>query len=92
MITRADLIQKVAKQTGISKKDTKEVLDGLDTVILAEIGAGEEIKMTSFMTIGAKEMNERQGRNPKTGEAITIPARAKVYARFTKAIKDAANK
>lgn len=92
MINRSDLIDKVAKKSGITKKDTKLFFDTMEDVVLGYISDGEDVKILNCMALTIKDSAERTARNPMTGETILVPAKKRVAAKFGKAIKDAANK
>ena len=88
-MTKDEIIQAIVKKTGISKTQATECL----TVILDEIGKslsrGEEVVLTGFGKFKVSQRKERQGRNPKTGETLTIPAKKSPVFRAGKVLKDA---
>jgi integration host factor subunit alpha len=75
-ITKADIIEAVyTNLSGFTKSETTEVVDAVFGVVKSKLEAGETIKVSGFGKWEVREKNARIGRNPKTGEQITIAAR-----------------
>jgi DNA-binding protein HU-beta len=91
IMNQTELIAAVAERTCLTKADAGKAVEALVGTITDAIKRGEEVRITGFGTFGISERGERQGRNPQTGEAITIAASR--AAKFTagKAVKDALN-
>lgn len=87
-MNKSELIDAIAKESGLTKTDAAKALDAFTNVVKNTLQAGDSIALVGFGTFKVAERAERQGRNPKTGESITIPA-AKL-PKFTpgKALKD----
>ena len=94
-MTQTQLAAAVAERTGISKAQAKNVIDALEDVVLTEIGNAEKVKIGNLvqLTVRVKPpTKEREGRNPATGEMITIgpkPASVDVRARVLSKTKAA---
>ncbi len=90
-MNRADLIAAVAAHASLTKADAGKAVEALVGTITGALKRGDEVRIVGFGTFGISERGERQGRNPQTGEAITIAASK--AARFTagKSVKDALN-
>jgi len=73
-LTKTDLIQAVAGHTGSSAKDVATVLAGLEDVVVANVAKGEKVVITGFLTFDRAQRAARKGRNPQTGETISIKA------------------
>ena len=73
-INRTELIAKVAEKAGLSKTDADKALAALQEVLVDSLGKGEAVKITGLMAVERTERAARKGRNPRTGEAIPIPA------------------
>ena len=86
-----DLIERIAADNGVSKEHTKKILDGAFAAIVAAASAGQEVALAGFGRFKVTDRAERQGRNPATGEAITIPASKKLAFTPAKAIREALN-
>lgn len=88
-MNKSELIDAIAKEAGLTKADAGKALDAFTNVVKNTLQAGDSIALVGFGTFKVAERAERQGRNPKTNEPLTIPA-AKL-PKFTpgKALKDA---
>ena len=74
--TKADIINTAYENlSGVTKRDTVELVDAMFGVMKDALESGESIKVSGFGKFVVREKNERLGRNPKTGEELTIPAR-----------------
>ena len=87
----ADLIERVAVEHGVAKEHTKKILDSAFAAIFAAASAGEEVTLAGFGRFKVTDRAERQGRNPATGETITIAASKKLSFTAAKNIRDALN-
>ncbi len=68
------LVEALAEKTGKTKTDAKKFLDAFVQVVTETLAKGEEVNITGFGRFYIRERSERVGRNPRTGEQITIPA------------------
>ena len=73
-MTKTDLVNKVAKDTGLTQAQAGKVVSDVFDVITSSLRNGEEVRVTGFGTFKVTSTSQRTGRNPRTGEAITIPA------------------
>lgn len=73
-MNKAELIEKVSKKTKMTKTQTEIALDAAIEVIQKSVSAGEEVKLVGFGTFDRASRKQRNGRNPKTGTTIVIPA------------------
>lgn len=74
-LTKLDLIELVYMSTGFSKKESAEFVEGTFEILKETLSRGETVKISGFGNFVVKEKKGRAGRNPQTGEAITITAR-----------------
>lgn len=87
-MTKKELVSAIAEQTNITKKDTEIMINALVDAISEGLANGEEITISGFGKFLVRERGERTGRNPRTGETITI-APTKIPAfKPAKALKD----
>lgn len=87
-MNRTELIAAVAEKAGLTKKDAEQaVLATLDTVAAA-MAAGDKVQLAGFGTFETKQRDARQGINPKTREAIEIPAATVPVFKAGKGLKD----
>jgi DNA-binding protein HU-beta len=86
-LTQSQLVGEVSERAGMSKADTKAVMEALEEVVLEQLGDAEKVRIGGVvqLTVRVKEATKpRKGRNPATGEEITIgakPASVTVKAR-----------
>ena len=73
-MNKEQLVNAITQKTTITKRDASQILDALSDTIMEAVAEGEKITLVGFGTFEPRERKERPGRNPKTGEAITIPA------------------
>ena len=90
-MNKQELIDAVAASTGASKASTAEALDAFVEAVTAAVKGGEVVQLIGFGSFSTGARTERTGRNPKTGEALTIPAAKTVKFTAGKAFKDAVN-
>jgi len=87
-MTKADLVDKIAAKAGITKIASEKTVNAfLDSVQEALLEEGK-LNITGFGTFAVEERQERKGRNPRTGESITIPSAKVVKFRPGKNLKD----
>ena len=88
-MNKADLVAKVHDVLGGTKADSERAVDTLVESIIGELQGGEEVSIAGLGIFSAKMRPARQGRNPRTGESIQIPAMRVPKFRAAKALKDA---
>ena len=74
-MTKVDIIQNVYERIGIPKKDSARIVESVFDLIKDSLAKGEKIKISGFGNFIVKEKQPRRGRNPQTGEKISISAR-----------------
>ena len=90
-MNKADFISSVADTAGLSKTDAANAVDAVVKVITQTLKSGEAVTLVGFGTFEVRGRAARQGRNPKTGEAIQINASNNPAFKAGKALKDAVN-
>ena len=73
-MNKAELIEKIAKQTDQTKAQTERMLDATMDIIRKSVKKGDEVKLVGFGTFTKAKRKARKGRNPQTGKEIKIPA------------------
>lgn len=73
-MNKSELIGVVAEKAEMSRKDTEKVVNGVFDSIMTSLSKGDKVQLVGFGTFEVRERKQREGRNPSTGEAITIPA------------------
>ena len=90
-MNKADLIQAVADAADLSKADASRALDAVIDAITGALKSDDTVSLVGFGTFGVKTRGERQGRNPQTGDTITIKAAKIPSFKPGKGLKDAVN-
>ena len=91
-MNKTDLIAEVSKKTGISKKDADRTVNAALEAIIDALVAGDKVQLMGFGSFETKHREAHMGRNPKTKEAIEIPASDVPVFKAGKALKDAVAK
>ena len=73
-MNKVQLVAEIASKSGVSKKDAEASLKAFMEVVGETLKKGDQIQLVGFGTFKVSESKERVGKNPKTGEAITIKA------------------
>ncbi|MFZ0930841.1 MAG: HU family DNA-binding protein [Syntrophobacteraceae bacterium] len=73
-MTKAELVAKIASEGGIIKSQAEKALDGFVSAVSAALSGGDKITLVGFGTFSVGSRAQREGRNPRTGEKIKIPA------------------
>ena len=89
MANKAELVDRVAKKTQVTKKDVSGAVDALFETIQEALQAGEKVQVIGFGNFEVRERAARKGRNPQSGEEIQIEASKVPAFKAGKALKDA---
>lgn len=73
-MNKGELIDRIAEEANVTKKQADAILSAILETIQEEVAAGNKVTLVGFGTFEPRERSEREGRNPKTGEVMTIPA------------------
>ncbi len=87
-MTKADLVESVAKEAEMTKKDAEQLVEIIFDSIVSTLNKGEKIELRGFGSFRVRHRNARKGRNPKTGEAVSIPAKRVAYFKPGKDLKE----
>ena len=87
-MNKAELIAAVAEKSGLSKKDSEAAVNAALEAITGALSDGEKVQLVGFGSFEVKKREARVGRNPKTKEAIEIPASKVPVFKAGKALKD----
>ena len=88
-MNKADIINKVHEELGVTKADAERMMDIFVDSIVTTLKSGDEVSIAGLGIFSAKMRNARTARNPRTGEAIEVPAMRVPKFRAAKALKDA---
>ena len=92
MADKAELVDRVAKKTQLTKKDVSATVEALFETIQEALKAGEKVQVIGFGNFEVRERAARKGRNPQTGKEIKIKASKVPAFKAGKALKDAVKK
>ena len=90
-MNRTELVAAMAEKTQLSKKDADLALKAFIDVVSEEMQKGEKVQLVGFGTFEVSERAAREGRNPQTGETMTIAASKSPKFNAGKALKDLVN-
>ncbi len=88
-MTKAELIERISKDTKVSKASAEKVLNTIVGAISMTLKKGNKVTLVGFGTFSVVKRIARAGRNPKTGTSIRIPSHKSPKFRAGKALKDA---
>jgi DNA-binding protein HU-beta len=91
-MNKTELIDAIAKETELSKKDAGKAVEAFVTVVSKELKKKGKVQLVGFGTFETSKRAARTGKNPQTGEAIKIPAAVVPKFKAGKALKDTVNK
>lgn len=90
-MNKNDLIAAVMNDAGLSKRDATNAVDCVFSAITNALKGGQEVRLVGFGTFSVAKRAASQGRNPRTGETIQIPASNQPKFKAGKALKDSVN-
>jgi integration host factor subunit alpha len=90
-MTKKDLVERIHTSTGISKKDSHDILETVFSIMKDTLETGEKIKIVGFGNFEVRKKKDRKGRNPQNGEAMTITARRILSFKPSTILKSAIN-
>lgn len=90
-MSRTQLVEFMAEDAGLTKADAARALDAFQKAIVKGLKEEKKVTITGFLTFTAKDKEASTGRNPRTGEAVEIPARTAVTIKPGSKLKEALN-
>jgi len=90
-MNKNELVEAVSDRTGLARSDAAQAVEAVLAAVTEALRAGDTVALSGFGTFVAKARAARTGRNPRTGEAIAIPASRAPAFKAGKALKDALN-
>jgi DNA-binding protein HU-beta len=91
-MTKADIVDKVAGGTGLTKLETEAIIEGFFKTVIEALKEGRGIEIRGFGSYKVKKKNARHARNPKTGEQVQVPEHYVPTFKFSKDFKLLVNK
>jgi len=90
-VNKTDLIDRVAESTELNKTAASRAVEAILDIITGSLRQGDSVTLSGFGTFSVSNRSQRTGRNPRTGESITIPASKAPKFKSGKGLKDALN-
>ncbi len=87
-LTKADIVERVYKEAGFSKKEAADLVDLVFKVIKDTLSRGEKVKISGFGNFSIRDKATRVGRNPQTGQAMEISARRVLTFKPSQVLKE----
>lgn len=91
-MNKEELVQEIAKKSKTTQKEVNEILNTLIEVVTKTVSKGKKVTLVGFGTFEARKRAARKGRNPQSGEEISIPAKTVPVFTAGKAFKEIVNK
>ncbi|MBR2711588.1 MAG: HU family DNA-binding protein [Bacilli bacterium] len=88
---KVELVEAVAEMAGLTKTDAAKAVDATFAAITKALKKGDRVPVVGFGTFGVAKRAAREGRNPRTGDTVKIPARNAVTFKAGSALKDSVN-
>ena len=90
-LVKDDLIQSLYNQVGLSKQQSKALVDNVFELIKKYLESGEDVLISGFGKFALKKKSPRKGRNPITGEGLMLDARKIVYFKSSRILREKMN-
>ena len=87
-MTKAELVEKVATQIDLTKKQTEVVINTLFQSITDSLGQGDKVELRGFGSFRVRHRDARVGRNPKSGEKVEVPAKKVPFFKAGKELRE----
>lgn len=89
VVNKQELIKDISKRSGLTQKDTDKFLHAYVDSVIESLSKGDKVQLIGFGTFETRDRAARAGRNPQTGEELTISATTVPAFKAGKAFKDA---
>jgi integration host factor subunit alpha len=91
-MTKSDIAEAIRTKVGIQRKDAENFLESVLQIMKDTLSSGEEVKISGFGKFAVRQKNDRRGRNPQTGDIITITSRKVLTFKPSVLLKDVLKK
>jgi integration host factor subunit alpha len=91
-MTKTDIAERITQKCKMTKIESQNLLEAVISIIKETLESGEDLKISGFGKFEVRKKKDRRGRNPQTGEAITIEARRVLTFKPSVLLKQAVNK
>lgn len=90
-MTKADLVDEVAKVANLTKKETELIVNTIFESIAGALAKAEKVELRGFGSFRVRRRNARRGRNPKTGSGVSVPEKHVPFFKVDKRLKELVN-
>ncbi|MBI3626056.1 MAG: integration host factor subunit beta [Candidatus Rokubacteria bacterium] len=90
-MTKADLIDEVAKVSNLTKKESETIVNTVFENITDALGKGDKVELRGFGSFRIRHRNARKGRNPKTGTSVSVPEKRVPFFKVGKRLREHVN-
>lgn len=90
-MTKAEIVERLYERVGLPKQEVSDVVESVFEVIKGRLAKGDKVKISGFGNFAVRTKQARRGRNPQTGETITLPGRRVLSFKASPLLKDALN-
>ena len=90
-MTKADLIDEVAKVSNLTKKESETIVNTVFDNITDALAKGDKVELRGFGSFRIRQRNARKGRNPKTGTGVSVPEKRVQFFKVGKRLRELVN-
>ena len=90
-MTKADLIDEVAKVSNLAKKESETIVHTVFDNITGALAKGDKVELRGFGSFRIRQRNARKGRNPKTGSSVSVPEKRVPFFKVGKRLRELVN-
>ena len=90
-MTKADLIDEVAKVSNLTKKESETIVNTVFDNITDALSKGDKVELRGFGSFRIRQRNARKGRNPKTGTGVSVPEKRVPFFKVGKRLRELVN-
>ena len=90
-MTKADLVDEVAKLSNLTKKETELIVNTVFDSISSALARVEKVELRGFGSFRVRRRNSRRGRNPKTGASVSVPGKKVPFFKVGKGLRELVN-
>src|SRR5712691_3370905 len=91
-MTKADLIEEVSKLSSLTKKETELIVNTVFDNITDALAKGDKVELRGFGSFRIRHRNSRKGRNPKTGDSVSVPQKRVPFFKVGKRLRELVNR
>jgi integration host factor subunit alpha len=90
-MTKGDIVERIYEKVGFSKKEASDIVESIFAIIKSRLEQGQKVKISGFGNFVVNEKRPRKGRNPQTGDEITISGRRVLTFKASHVLKKSMN-